>query len=99
MAHTVILGQSALLYHHGRVFPWNVDDDSGQGAHNVQVSELDGLSSSLFGDLRPDPSLLWALVFPSSSTLSALPGSDLGNHTLLDSFPSVHTCIPPTGTY
>lgn len=42
--HTVILGQSALLYHHGCVFPASMDTGSGQGAHNMQVSELDGLS-------------------------------------------------------
>lgn len=44
VAHTVILGQSALLYHHGCILPGSMDTGSGQGAHNVQVSELDGLS-------------------------------------------------------
>lgn len=51
--------------------------------------------------LRPDCSPLLALLSPSVRTLSALPGSDHGNHTLLDSLPSpsAHSCIPSTGIY
>lgn len=79
-----------------------MDTGSGQGTHNVQVSELDDSAPDFADDLRPDCSPLLALLSPSVSTLLVpLPGSDHGNHTLLDSFPnpSVHSCIPPMGIY
>lgn len=48
--------------------------------------------------LRPDCSPPLALLSPSVRTLSALPGSDHGNHTSgFPSNPSAHSCIPPMG--